>query len=242
MRARVLPGCCEAWQRTLDHLIVGRKREAKVPWELHPGSRQDEDIVGEQHIGKGPIIRPGRLRQEVEGPLGHMHLVAHPSQGADQEVALLLQVRDINGELLQVGQGVLKQCIRDGIAAHQLRERQGTAHLLPVRHRGWQSHVAKPLTGREERLSIRIDEERTGIEGGRAVIGAAVEDDTGVGFVGEQVDRAAVAFGRCRQGSSELVQCLRRVDLAGRIVGGVDDDGACAARRWPRWRLRRGRR
>src|SRR6266852_2774769 len=71
--------------------------------------------------------------------------------------------------------------------------------------------TAKPLTRREEGLAISIDEERTRVKGGGAVVGAAVEDDAGVGLVGEQVDRAIVSLGCCRQGSGKLLQCLWRV-------------------------------
>src|SRR6266568_8918530 len=147
-----------------------------------------------------------------------MHLVAYPLEGADHAVALLLQVRDVDGELLQVGQRVLKQGIRYGKTTHQLRKRHGSAQLLPVGHRWWQSNVPKPLARREKRLAIGVDEERVGVESGGAVVRASVENDTGVGLVGEQVDRATVTLGCGSQSIGKPLQCLWRVNFTGWII------------------------
>ena len=144
------------------------------------------------------------------------------------QVALALEVIDVDRELFEIAQRVLEQRVGEGVAGEQLRHEQRRAQLLAFGHRRRERDIPEALAGRQQRFAVGVDQERVRVERCRAVIGAPIEDDPAVGLIREQVDRMADVCAGVREQAGQLLQGRVWVDLAGRVVRRVDDDRAGA--------------
>ena len=73
---------------------------------LADGSGQDKYPRLGETAAKGEIVGVGTPNPQIEGALGLLQRVAHPAQLIEHKVALSLQLGQVDGEVLQIGEKV----------------------------------------------------------------------------------------------------------------------------------------
>ncbi len=227
---RLLKRPVKVRQGALDHLVIGRQRQAEIPWQFDHGPRQTQDIVRGQNLAKSHIVRQRGAGHQVKCALRLVRVIAHLPQLTQQPITFFLEVFHIDRQFFQVGQRVLEQRVREGIAGEHLRTEDHRAQRFAVRHSRREGDVTQALAGGEQRFTVGVQQKRVGIIGGRAGISAAIVYDPAVRLIGQQIDRATIALAGFGQQRGQRLQCFGRVDLPGRIVGRIDEHGARARR------------
>jgi len=87
-----------------------------------------------------------------------------------------------------------------------------------IGHRRWHGQVADPHARREQRLPVRVRDDRVRIGLGRAVERATVEDDPVVRLVRDEEDPPPDPAARLVERAGQRLEVGKRVDAAARIV------------------------
>ena len=83
---------------------------------------------------------------------------------------------------------MLQERVREGVASGELLHDDLVAELAPLRQGGRHGQVADALPGGQQRLAIRVGDDRVRVDLRRAVETAAVEQDPVVRLVRDDPD------------------------------------------------------
>ena len=183
--SRLASGSGEARDARLDHLVRGGEADAgtsPAPRRRVPGRTSTRWRA--RISAKATSSGDRRAGHRVEGALRHRGLVAHLAQRRHQPVAPALERADIDRQPLEVGRaraGGARWGTRSPPASCWRKISSRSAVALGQRRRHGQ--VADALPGRQQRLAVRVGDDRVRIELGRGVGLAPVEHDPVVRLV-----------------------------------------------------------
>lgn len=188
------------------------------------GARHDQDPFFHRLLDELDIILFGAVGEEEEGASRLDEAETQLSEVLGEGRPVLFVLAEIDGDMLAIGDGQLKQAgsvdepkraITEGASCDQIREIGGS---------GMHGEVADSITRQAQVLGVGSDDDRVVIAVGDLRAFQTVVGDLSVGFIADQVDGVADALRCDPQCIAELLQLGLTVDTACRIVRAVDDD------------------